>query len=134
MIVSSSATRILMRRASCPEPHLGARAGGARQLERAAQLVANERTHDREARAVGRGAVDAAAVVGDREDDLAVVAVQVDVDVAAAVLERIPEQLREDERERRRAMPREQHGLERLVDRAPAGDALAEDPATPAEQ
>src|SRR2546423_9604809 len=104
MIVSSSATKILMRRASCPEPHLGARAGGARQLERAAQLVPDERTHDREARAVGRRAVDAAAVVGDRQDDVTVVAVQVDMNVAATVLERIAEQLREDERERRSAM------------------------------
>ena len=69
------------------------------QLERPAQLVADERAHDRKTRPLG-AAVDAAAVVGDREDDVAVPLRELDLDVRAAVLERVLQQLGEHERER----------------------------------
>ena len=63
MIVSSSA---IEHDRSCREHHLGAQARLARQRDRAAELVADERPHDREPRALRRSPF-ARAVVGDRE-------------------------------------------------------------------
>ena len=67
------------------------------QVKRAAQLVANERTDDRQAGAVGV-LHDPASVVRDGQDYLAVAPRQLDEHRAAAVLERVLEQLAEDER------------------------------------
>src|SRR5581483_12170071 len=73
-----------------PEPALAA------QLERAAKLVADERAHDRQAGAVALG-LRAGSVVRDGEHDLAVAADEADRDMAATVLERVAEQLAEDQ-------------------------------------
>ena len=82
----------------------------------------------------GRLVGDPAAVVGDLEHRLAVCAVQHDAHVLPAVLERVPEQLGEDERERRRAMAREDHRLELGRHLAARTDALHEHRAQPVEQ
>ena len=59
-----------------------------------------------------RGAVDAGALVGDREHDVAVALRELDPHRAGAVLERVLQQLAEDERERGRAVAGERHRLE----------------------
>ena len=92
------------------EHHLGAQAAFVHEHELAAQLVADERPDDGEPRA--RLTLVAGAVVGDREDDLAVALPERYRDMVAAVLERVPEELREDERERDGALPGERHRLE----------------------
>jgi len=73
---------------SCRERDLGARAAVAPQLERPLQLVPHERTHDGETR-TWAGLARAGALVGNREQDGSVVARELDVDVAGAVLERV---------------------------------------------
>src|SRR6185436_21068215 len=93
------------------ERNLGPEAAVARQLERAAELVAHERPHDREAGAVRRAA-EPAPVVRDREQGLAVAPPELDPHAAAAVLERIPDELGEDERERVRPLPVERDRIE----------------------
>src|SRR3954469_20214321 len=76
----------------------GAEAAPVRaEVERPAELVADERADDREARPGARLALDPAAVVGDREHDVAVQARELDAHRVAAVLEGVLEQLREDE-------------------------------------
>ena len=55
------------------------------------------------------------AVVADREHHLAVSARELDVHRVAAVLERVLEELAEDERQRRRAAARQRDGLERRL-------------------
>ena len=55
----------------------------------------------------------AVAVVGDREHDITVAPRERNRDRPAAVLEGVAEELAEDERERRRALPRERDRLER---------------------
>ena len=56
--------------------------------------------------------IDAASVVGNREHDVAVPAQELDADLVPAVLERVLEQLAEDERQRGRARSGERHRLE----------------------
>src|SRR6187551_2273642 len=104
------------------ETHLGPQPVAVDQRERPAQLVTDERADDRHARPVLPGA-DSGAVVGDHEEDLITVAGELDGDRVAAVLERVREQLAEDEREGGGALPRELDGLERR------GDLLARDEA-----
>ena len=71
------------------------------------------------------------ALVGDREDDVAVALRELDLDPAGAVLERVLEQLAEDERERGRAVARERDLLEPRLDVAAAADPLHEHRAQP---
>src|SRR5579864_1930941 len=101
MIVSSSATRIRIPAILGGEANLGAGAALSGEGEGAPELVAHERADDREARPLARLGREPRPVVGDLEHDLAVVGVDADPDMLAAVLERVPEQLGEDERERR---------------------------------
>src|SRR5262245_16299390 len=82
------------RASSCREHDLGARAA---QRECALELVGDERAYDREARPVAR-AVRPAAFVRDGEDNVAVPLRELDLDPAGAVLERVLEELAEDER------------------------------------
>src|SRR5581483_6433970 len=105
-----------------------------RELEGAAKLVSDERADDGKPRPLRRAGGDPAAVVRDREHDLAVATAEVDVDAPAAVLERVAEELGEDERERGRAMAGEEHRLELLVDGAAVRDALHQDAAEPPEE
>ena len=67
-----------------------------------------------------------AAVVRDRQDDVSVALRERDRDVLAAVLERVLEELGEDERERRRALARERHRLELGRDVLPGDEPLHE--------
>src|SRR3954466_5295863 len=76
------------------------------ELELALKFVADQGADDREACARGF-AVDAGSVVGDGEEDLAVVSRQLDVDSLAAVLEGVLQQLAEYERKRCRAISSE---------------------------
>src|SRR6185503_2886885 len=109
----------------CRERHLGAQAALLEERERAPELVANERAHDREPGAVAV-AVQPLAVVSDGEDDVVPALRELDRDRAPAVLERVAEQLREDERERRRAVARERHRLQHCVHRLRPAEALDE--------
>src|SRR5918996_3568219 len=84
----------------------GLRATGGLELEGAVELVLYERANDGEPRP-SAVAADPAAVVRDREDDLAVLSSEVDRDVLAAVLERVLEELGEHERERSRLLSRQ---------------------------
>ena len=77
---------------------------------------------------------DPAPVVGDREHDLTVSLRQLDPDRVAAVLERVLEQLAEDERKRGRAPARERHMGERGLDALLRAQALHEHRAQPVEQ
>ena len=79
-------------------------------------------------------AVEAAAVVGDRERDVAVALRQLDPHSAAAVLERVLEQLAEDERERGRALAGEGDRLELGLDLLAGDEALDEHRAEPLDQ
>src|SRR2546427_8910289 len=115
MIVSSSAMR--MRRAwpALIEPRCGTAAKRrassrrkhyfrtsavlAEEREAPLQLVADERAHDREPRALG-GALRADALVGDREHDIAVAPRELDPNRTGAVLECVLKQLAENKRER----------------------------------
>src|SRR5258708_33240888 len=109
MIVSSSAPRmrILMPGPSCREPHFGARAAAAGQREGPTQLGAHERTDDREPCPIGGALADPRPLVADRKHHVAVLPAQVDLDTAVTVFECVPEELREDECERGRAVARE---------------------------
>ena len=78
--------------------------------------------------------VDPAPVVGDRQHDLAVPLRELDPDGVAAVLERVLEQLAEDERERGRAPARERHVRERGLDVLLRAQPLDEHRAQPVEQ
>src|SRR5947208_2181920 len=80
---------------------LGPRRSSAPELEPAVQLVADEGADDREAGAVG-ASVASGAGVDDREQHVPVPKGELDANVLAAVLERVLQQLAEDERERRR--------------------------------
>src|SRR3954451_9170082 len=66
--------------------------------ELATQLVPDERSHDREAGAVGVR-TDSGAVVDDRQHHILIALAQLDADAGAAVLERVLQELREHERE-----------------------------------
>src|SRR5205814_832727 len=99
-----------VRRASSYREHdLGAAAG---EIEAAAQLIAHERAHDGEARA-GRRIACTLPFVGDREHDVAVPLCKLDPHRTGPVLERVLEQLTEDERERGCATAGERDRLER---------------------
>src|SRR2546423_1574431 len=93
-------------RRSGDEEDLRAKAAVARERQRSAQLVADERPDDREARAVG-GLARPDAVVGDGQRDTAVLASELHPYLVAAVLECVLEQLAEHERERGGAFSRE---------------------------
>ena len=79
-------------------------------------------------------AVDPGAVVGDREHDVAVALRERDRDVVAAVLERVLEELGEDERERGRALPRERDRLELGRHVLPRDEPLHEHRAQPIDE
>src|SRR6478609_7788807 len=98
MIVSSSAIRMRIVVLSCAgrEPDFGAQAVVVHEHQLTAQLVTDERADNGEAGAVRCG-LHAVAVVGDREHDFTVVPGQSNGDRRTAVLERVPEQLAEDE-------------------------------------
>ena len=74
------------------------------------------------------------AVVGDREHDRAVAQRELDAHRVAAVLERVLEQLAEDERERRRTVAGERDLLELGLDVLARADALHEHRAQPLDQ
>ena len=74
------------------------------------------------------------AVVGDREHDLAVPLRERDRDVVAAVLERVLEELGEDERERGRALAGERDGLELRGHVLPGDEPLHEHRAQPVDE
>src|SRR3954447_26635938 len=121
MIVSSSAIRIriVLSSRSRREPDFGAQAVVVHERQLTAELVADERSNDGEAGAVGCG-LHAVAVVGDRKHDFTVVPRQPNRDLLTSVLESVSEELAEDERERGRPLPLEPHGLEA------GGDVLAD--------
>ena len=75
-----------------------------------------------------------AAVVRDRERDARRSPRQLDPDIAAAVLERVLEELAEDERERRCAVAGERHRLEVRLDVLPDDEALHEHRPQPLDQ
>src|SRR3982751_3709164 len=83
----------------------------AAQLEAAVQLVTNQRSNDREARAARR-LREATPVVGDRQQCVAVPGRQLDPHLVAAVLERVLEQLAEDECQRSGAIAGKGDGFE----------------------
>src|SRR5207247_1111098 len=95
------------------------------ELERALQLVANERLHDRQTGA-RRRPTDTRAVVGDREHDVAVSPRELERDVSPAMLEGILEELREHERQSRRLLPCERDGREVGGDLLPRDKPLNE--------
>src|SRR4051794_15277223 len=107
-LIRGIAERLELRR----EADLRARSRVALQVERAAELVAHEGADDRETRPLRRLGGDALAVVGDLEQHLPVDLVQRDQHARAAVLERVAEQLGEDQCHRRGAVAGEQHLLE----------------------
>src|SRR4051812_18057578 len=99
MIVSSSAIRIFTAAilpGSCREHDLCTRSTVGRQREASLELVADQGIDDRQAGSV-RSAARAFALVTDREDDVAVAPPELDAHRAGAVLERVLEQLGEDE-------------------------------------
>ena len=98
-----------------------------------AQLVAHERLDDREPGPRDDGA-DTRAVVGDREHDLAVPPRELDPDAIAAVLERVLQQLGEDQCERRRAGARQRDRLELRRHLLAAADTLDEHRPQPVDQ
>ena len=97
------------------------------------QLVADEGTHDREA-GPGERVARALALVGDREDGVAAAGSELDAHGARPVLERVLEQLGEDERQRGRATAGERDRLEPRLDLAPRADPLHEHRAQPVDQ
>src|SRR5205823_198369 len=100
-------TRLTLR----GEDHFGARAALVAEVEPALQLVAHQCLNDREPGAA-RVVLDAAAVVGDRQDHLAVSLRELDPHGVPAVLERVLEQLAEDECERGSAGAGKRHRRE----------------------
>src|SRR5882672_6820335 len=149
MIVSSSAMRMRRAGPALIEPRCGTAAKRrassrrkhyfrtsavlAEEREAPLQLVADERAHDREPRALG-GALRAGTLVGNREDDVAVAERELDPDRAGAVLERVLEQLAEDERERGGTASGERDGLEARLDHASRREPLDEHCAQPVDQ
>src|SRR2546430_4764907 len=87
-----------LRAPSGREQNFSARTAVASQLERPLQLVADERSHDRQAGATPNVSVDSA-VVADREQCASVAGRQLDSHLVAAVLESVLEELTEDKRE-----------------------------------
>src|SRR5438309_9907209 len=83
-------------RRSNREDHACPGCGAGLELERPLELVPDERLHDREPGA-GALASHAVAVVRDREHDLAVAPLELERDMGSAVLERVLEELGEDE-------------------------------------
>src|SRR3954447_13208659 len=83
------------------EDHFGPCGLAAQEFEPAVQLVPDERPHDGEAGAVGP-LVASGAGVRDRQENVPVPPSELDADVFAAVLERVLQELAEDERQRRR--------------------------------
>ena len=77
---------------------------------------------------------DTRAVVGDREHDLAVPPRELDANAVAAVLERVLQQLGEDQGERRRASAGKRDRLELRRHLLAAADALDEHRAQPVDQ
>jgi len=142
-----------MRRAKLAGPHLGrsvtpcyhirtashgehdpcARASSGRELEGPPKLVPDERPHDRQARAVPVSG-EAAAVVRDREHDVPVRLRELDRDMLAAVLQRVLEELGEDEREGGRLLARQRDGLQVRGDLFPLDEALYEHRAEPVDE
>src|SRR5262245_50783947 len=115
------------------EDHLGPQTALVAHRQLAPELVRHEGPNDRETRPAGRTA-QPEPVVRDREHHVAVPLREPDADAVAAVLERVLEQLAEDERERRRAVAGERHLLELRVDVLAGADALHEHRAQPLDQ
>src|SRR5919201_3606461 len=88
------------------------------ELEGPLQLVPNQRTHDREAGAGANFRRDTA-VVRDHEHRVAVPACKLDPHLVAAVLERVLEELAEDERQRGGAVSGKRDRLEICLDPLP---------------
>ena len=99
MSVSSSAMSTRVTPGTPPR-----RAGRRRSRARARRGARRARAPERSRAPCLSLAVDPGAVVGDREHDVAVALRERDRDVVAAVLERVLEELGEDERERGRAL------------------------------
>ena len=105
-----------------------------RRARASPELVTNERPNDRKAGPLGRLVGDPPAVVGDLEHRLAVRSDQHDADVMPAVLERIAEQLGEDERQSGGAIPCQAHRLELGRHLAARPDPLHEHRPEPVEE
>ena len=97
--------------------------GDQRQL--AVELFRDEGAHDREAGSLPGGRVPRP-VVGDREEHTAVGAAELDPHLVAAVLERVPEQLAEDQGERGRTAAVERDLLDARADLLTGAEPLDE--------